>query len=306
MTLLLRLLGVVLVWLGCFAGLSGVAHAAPEKRSVKIDGLQRTFYVNVPPSAPAPGKRGAIVVFHGAGPNRSDDKGRNFAKATRMAAAAGEYGAVTVFANGVDGGWYPPEWAPEGVDDLKFAKRIHRILIDDYGVRPGRVAAAGFSSGGHMAMQWACADPMVGGLVVVGASLSKLQSGRCRVHDPLPTLFILGTNDPINPYRGGEVNGVRSAERDASTVLSARRSAGYFARGNTCKAEPRRKPLRSPRGKVIGDRDKYRGCGKGKVELLSLPMGHKWPLAGTPMAQRGASATIAEFLKKRVWRKRLR
>ena len=187
----------------------GAAEAAPEKRTVTIDGMERSFWVNVPPSAAREGKRGAVVVFHGAGSNRGGDKGASFAKATKMAAAAGLYGAVTVFPNGVEGAWYPPEWAPDGVDDLKFAKRIHRILVDDYGVRPGRVAAAGFSSGGHMAMQWACADTRVAGLVVVGANLSKLQSGRCRVNAPLPTMFILGRKDPINPYGGGEVKGAR-------------------------------------------------------------------------------------------------
>lgn len=292
-----------------FLALLGLTADAAEKRTLNVDGVERSFWVQVPDNVKKSGKRSAVVVFHGAGPDRSDDKGAKFAKHTRMAKAAAAYGAITVFPNGVQGAWYPPQWAPDGVDDIAFARRLSKLLIQEYGVRPGRIGAAGFSSGGHMAMQWACNDRRVGGLVVVGAGLSNLQAKSCEVSAPLPTMFVLGTRDPVNPYDGGAVNGARSKEGRAGDVKvrSATGSGAYFAKQNGCKDRPpRRIDVITPRGRNIGVRDRHKGCRKGRVEVVSLPVGHVWPLGGTKQAHLGASAEIAKFLRRRVWSKKLR
>lgn len=289
--------------------LLGATADAAEKRTVNIGGVERSFWIQVPPNVKPRGKRSAVVVFHGAGPDKSADKGAKFAKHTRMAKAAGSHRAITVFPNGVKGAWYPPQWAPEGVDDIAFAKKIGALLVEEFGVRDGRIGAVGFSSGGHMAMQWACNDTRVGGVVVVGAGLSNLQAKSCQVTAPLPTMFVLGTKDKVNPYGGGAVNGARSTEGRPGDVKvrSADRSGAYFAKRNDCKDRPPRQvDVITPRGKTIGVRAKHRGCGKGKVEVVSLPVGHVWPLGGSPQAHLGASAEIASFLRRRVWSKKLR
>ncbi|MEZ4323303.1 MAG: PHB depolymerase family esterase [Myxococcota bacterium] len=279
----------------------------PQREVVKIGGMERSYWVQVPDNAKPEGKRSAVVVFHGAGPDHSDDKGAKFAKHTQMARAAAEYGAVAVFPNGVNGAWFPPQWAPEGVDDIAFAKALYDVLVRKYGVRDGRVAAVGFSSGGHMAMQWACNDPRLGGLVVLAAGLSEMQSRKCDLTAPLPTMLVYGREDPVNPYRGGKVTGARESQgREDAEVLSAERSGKFFADGNGCTKSAKHLPLIGPNGRTLGDIDRYRGCGKGRVDLISIPVGHVWPLGGTPNAARGASAYIAKFLKKRVWSKKLR
>jgi poly(3-hydroxybutyrate) depolymerase len=157
-----------------------------------------------------------------------------------------------------------------------------------------------------MAMQWACNDDRVGGLVVVAAGLSEMQSKKCDAHVPLPTLLVFGEKDAINPYGGGTVAGVRSAEGREAKVLSASASGAFFAEQNGCKKPARRGPLVSPAGRTVGIRDRHRGCKKGKVEVISVPAGHVWPMGGTEYASQGASAFIARFLRKRVWSKRLR
>ncbi|MCB9674082.1 MAG: hypothetical protein H6737_03145 [Alphaproteobacteria bacterium] len=285
--------------------LLAVAFAA-EHHTIDVNGTQRSYWIQVPPNAKKPGKRAAVVVFHGAGPDRSDDKGAKFAKHTQMARAAGDYGAITVFPDGVGGAWYPPQWAPDGVDDIAFAKALHRVLIEDYGVERGRVAAVGFSSGGHMAMQWACNDPGLGGLVVVAAGLSDMQAKKCDCTAPIPTLLVFGRKDPVNPYGGGQVQGVRAENDAAAKVKSAAASGDYFARQNGCTKPAVEAPLIAPNGQAVGTRSLHKGCGKGKVEVVTVPGGHVWPMGGTPNAARGASAYIAKFLRKRVWSKHLR
>jgi len=275
-----------------------LAAFAAERHTVQVGGIERSFWVEVPSHLKKVGKRPAVVVFHGAGRDRSEDKGAKFARHTQMARAARKYGAITVFPNGVGGGWYPPNWGPDGVDDLAFAKAIRKFLVKRHGVDPERIAAVGFSSGGHMAMQWACGDPKIGGLVVVGAGLSELQAGKCGIQSPLPTMLVFGRRDPVNPYNGGSVKGARAKEREDSRVYSAKKSGEFFSRKNQCRKPAKQLTLRAPNGRDIGTREKYRGCKKGKVEVMSLPIGHSWP--------KGASAYIARFLRKRVWSKHLR
>src|SRR5207249_438480 len=106
----------------------------------------------------------------------------------------------------------PPRWndgspgptgAPSAADDVAFLAALLDDAATRAGVDPARVYLSGFSNGAGMAFRAAAelADRF--------AAVAPV-AGYCRVADPrparpVPTLYVIGTLDPLVPVRGGDV-----------------------------------------------------------------------------------------------------
>jgi len=119
----------------------------------------------------------------------------------------------------------------QNVDDVGFARAIiaeagKRIASDST-----RVYALGYSNGGHMAMRLSLEAPeLIAGAIVIAASPAVEGNIDCPVAEGRKPamVFIAGTEDPVNPYQGGDVNLFGTADR--GDVMSAVAGAQWYAK----------------------------------------------------------------------------
>ena len=149
-------------------------------------------------------------------------------------------GAIFVAPQGLGNGW-----ANSGGQDLKFVDDMVKLLEDNYCVDTTRVLTNGFSYGGGMSYEIACARAKVfrAAAIYEGAQLSGCEGG----NDPIALWQMVGLEDTVCPV-------------SLATPIRDR-----FVRNNGCTAQnppqpPRAPPYLSPGGHVCTD---YAGCSSG-------------------------------------------
>jgi polyhydroxybutyrate depolymerase len=173
-------------------------------------GRQRTWRAYVP------GRRSArpalIVVLHGSmgssATARIDDFGFDFDR------IADREGAIVLYPQGFAGHWNnaarigPYAAKAQQVDDVGFLHALVDYIASEYGADRTAVLVTGVSNGGAMVTRLALQSPafarayaVVSENLPTAANLAVVPSG-----EPVSTLFLNGTDDPIVPWRGGEVS----------------------------------------------------------------------------------------------------
>jgi polyhydroxybutyrate depolymerase len=175
----------------------------------------RTFVVHLPPGFDAKSKLPVVIMLHGAG-----GSGAGAIPETGWSAKSDREGFIAVFPDGT-----PPRpamparfllnprlWndgsgrgtiAVEDVDDLGFISAMIDFLEARYAADPARIYCTGFSNGASMTFsvglnlsnRIAAIAPVSGHLWYHGKQLAY----------PVPLLYIIGTDDPLNPIDGGNV-----------------------------------------------------------------------------------------------------
>jgi polyhydroxybutyrate depolymerase len=246
--------------------------ARPQARTVRVGRLDRAYLLY------APAKRAAapalLIVFHG---SMGTAGGIRVATGYGFDRLADRDGFIVVYPQGHGGHWNDCRKQADyearrlGIDDVGFFEALVARLRLDHQVDPARIFVAGLSNGGHFVFRLALERPdRIAGAAVFGASLPTADNNGCTPRGPPPPIMLVnGTNDPINPYRGGVVTLFGFGSR--GTVLSARDSAGYFA-GAAGSAGPatRRIPPRSSRDGTWVERATWRTPGRHEVVLLSV------------------------------------
>lgn len=102
-----------------------------------------------------------------------------------------------------DGPADPGDWLHSDADDVGFLTAVIGDAVRRTAADPRRVCAAGFSNGAGMAFRLAAERAELLAAVAPVA-------GHCRVPDPrpsrpVPTLYLIGTADPLAPPGGGSV-----------------------------------------------------------------------------------------------------
>jgi polyhydroxybutyrate depolymerase len=149
---------------------------------------------------------------------------------------ADRHGFVVAYPQGHDGNWNDCRRGADyearrlNVDDVGFFEALVGRLQRDLGIDPARVFVVGLSSGGHFVFRLAFERPeRVAAAAVFAANLPTQDNNDCAARGrPPPIMLVNGTADPINPFEGGAVTLFGFGNR--GTVISARRSAEYFAR----------------------------------------------------------------------------
>jgi poly(3-hydroxybutyrate) depolymerase len=161
-------------------------------RQISVDGTMRSYFF-VPPTDYSPNKPYPIVIgFHGAGGNGENARG-HFAL---EAPAQGQ--ALFAFPSGNqgDGGWALTNDGP----DMKLVDAILAEVEQHYCVDKAAVFAVGFSYGGWMATQVACARPaLVRGIASIAGGGPM---GGCS--SAVAAMIIHGTADGAEPIAAGE------------------------------------------------------------------------------------------------------
>lgn len=273
----------IAAWMVVFAAPPALAG---EQASIDVAGKPRSYYIHVPADLPP----GAPVVFmlHGAGgtgKHAAETYGWN-AKADRARFIVVAPDAVAVFADReANFATNPRVWNDgsgragpnvNGSDDIGLIRALIAGLQAKYAIDRTRIYVSGFSSGSSMTQRIGL--EMVGEIAAIALVAGELwQKGGQRPR-AIPVLYILGDQDPLSPYEGGEARqpwGGPPQIREAAKLQPA-----YWARIDGCANPPEERRIAATVRLTAWTR-----CRNGaEVFFYTIEgQGHHWPGA-TPSA----------------------
>lgn len=267
----MRLFALALMLLPALA--PALAPAA-EERTLRHDGRDRRYVVEYPD---APGRRPAVVVFHGAG--GTAERVRGYTDITLS-----EQGWVEVYPDAIGRLWSDGRTSLAGGalrrrNDVGFIRALVALLVAEGRVDPERVFFTGVSNGGAMALLVLCQAPELAAGAAV-AIMTQPVGMDCPPGPPVPLMFVLGTHDPLVPFGGGVI---RFRGRDRGGVRSAEETLALHAERNRCEGRSER-PL-ADRDPADGTRVRlvdYEGCAAPLFAFIVEGGGHSWPGADVP------------------------
>lgn len=278
-----------------------------SKASMEVAGLQRSYRTYVPRNLP----KGAplVLVMHGSGEGPQDIRvgtGYGFER------LADQHGFAVVYPKSFGFDWNDcstiGDTAVDGVraDDAGFLAALVDKLVAEIGVDPQRVFAAGVSSGGSMALRLALEHPKhFRAVAAAAANVPAPQNFQCQPAAQTPSIMILnGTEDPLVPYGGGEIN-LLGLFYKGGQVISSTASAQYFADRNAITTPPRGSLTTMAQGSRVEHTRWQAANGRTEVELVTLHgAGHGLPqpwarrprlLGPSPMEPNGPALIWAFF-----------
>lgn len=204
-----------------------------EQRGIDWGERMRNYHLAVPEglSEPAP----LVFVLHGGG-----GTGPLIARITGFDAWCLENGFVGCFPDGIDKNWNDGRDLPdrtaskENVDDVGFIYAMIDALSAAGIADPARVYLVGASNGAMLAYRCALERPE--GIAAVAGVMGLMHEPFSLEHQPMqpmPILFMLGTDDPICPFDGGVLKVQRE---EVGHVMSAEASVHYWIQANGCSA----------------------------------------------------------------------
>lgn len=234
-------LGVVVGAIALLAGLAfwALRHSYPpkpatltgqvERGELRHGGRQRTWIAYVPASR-APSS--LVIVLHssmGTGPQAREMLGYDFD------VLADRQGFIVVYPNGYEGHWNeakakgPFAAKRENIDDVGFLRAMVDDLVARYGVDRSRVYVTGISNGGAMVLRLALEAPdFARAYAAIVASVPTPENlAVAPANQAVSILFMNGTEDPLNPWGGGDVV-LRGVWGNRGPVLSTPDSVDYF------------------------------------------------------------------------------
>jgi polyhydroxybutyrate depolymerase len=248
--------------------------------TMEVAGQIRRYRAYVPRDLP----KGAplVLVMHGSGEGPlavREGTGYGFER------LADQHGFAVVYPKSFGFDWNDcssiSNTAVDGVraDDAGFLDALVDKLVGEWGVDPGRVFAAGISNGGSMAMRLALENPTRYRAVAAAlANVPAPQEFQCQPAAQTPSIMILnGTEDPLVPYAGGEIN-LLGLFYKGGQVISSTASAQYFADRNAIAGKPQVTLTQTAQGARVEHARWQATDGRIEVELVTLHgAGHVLP-----------------------------
>ena len=281
-----------------------------RKHSIQVGTLRRCYDVHVPPAFDGLTRLPLVLALHSWRGNAGMLKAE-----TNLSQKADVSGFVVAYPEGSRVDMQQPfdldtnrqTWNDgsgrfhsglRGVDDVGFIRALLDRMRGEYAIDLDRVYATGFGNGACMVYRLgieladhiAAIAPVSGHLWYRGFKLSR----------PVPMLFIIGNDDPINPPAGGVVRGISGNYEERPSILE---EVPRWAHALGCAATP--ETVYDQNGvTAVG----YRG-GKPGVEVLFYRvdgLGNVWPggrsmlpenLVGAPSGRLIANDVIWDFFQ---------
>ena len=237
--------------------------------SLLIENHFRSFHFQKPQSNQA--DPSLVFVLHGSG-----GSGLQIMQGTnKLAAIAEKENIILVYPDGYKHFWNECRKASTAeanvlnLNEEDFFDAMIQYFKTTYKIDQAKVFAIGTSGGGHMAYKLAMTMPKkITAITAIIANLPDAKNMDCIASGiAVPVMIINGTNDPVNPYNGGEVIIPGTV---LGTVQSTDQTFHYWAGLAGYQGEPTKEllPDTDPTdGKTI---EKYRYQQKGKPEIVLL------------------------------------
>jgi len=253
------------------------SDAARSTEAIRVNGRERTFILHVPSryntSEPVP----VLFAFHG-----GRGTGPKMATMTGFNELADAQGFLAVYPNGQtqwNDGRGTTDAEKAGIDDVAFVRAMIEHLGNKFRINRQRIYAAGISNGGIFTNRLGCEfSEQLAAIAFVVGEMATPMAARCELRKPISVLGIFGTDDPLMPWKGGQVQG---GER--GPVLGAEATMDLWVRKNACQT-PGTAAVEPPRvndGTLV-KKTTYSRCKEGR-EVVFITIeggGHAWPPAG--------------------------
>ena len=311
------LIGTIVVALALFGYfLYTPASVAPQlsgiltKGSMQIGGLKRAYVTYIPHGL----AQGAplVLVMHGSGEGAEEIRAGTGYGFERL---ADQHGFAVAYPVSYTFDWNDcssmGDFSVKGtpVDDVGFLGALADKLAAEYGVDRSRVFATGVSAGGSMAMRLALEAPSsYRAIAAVAANVPLPENFKCKPAGQGASVMIMnGTEDPLVPFNGGEVN-LFGLFYKAGNVHSSRESGQYFADVNGIGTAPETSKAALAEGVGV-ERVMWDNKAGTQVELVAIHGGgHSIPqpharrprlLGPSPMEPNGPEMVWAFFARQR-------
>jgi polyhydroxybutyrate depolymerase len=212
--LLSRFILVVMLTMGMQC--SG-APAGSSSRHIQVGGLARTYWLHIPPHLPAGKPVPLVLIFHGSG---SD--GESMEDFTKFSTQADLHDFIAVYPDALDENWNDGRAArsipsqAKNVDDVAFTAAVIDAIAHEHPIDPKRIYAAGFSNGGifvHLLAEKLTSR--LAAIASVSGGIAEPIAANFKPSMPLSVFIMHGTQDPMVPYKGGNVD-----ESDNGRIIS--------------------------------------------------------------------------------------
>ena len=198
--------------------------------------------------------------------------------------------------------------AASGHDDSAWLAALAGDLVAQGLADPHRLYVCGMSNGGFMAARLACdhADLFAAAGMVAATKVSTYAYPKGL---PIPVCTVMGTQDPLVPFRGGEIRLVKFG-RSRGKVESLEASLAFWRERNQAQAEAtvENLPVLDASDPCTVSRRFY-GAGPGGAPVLAYVVaggGHAWPggwpylgawLVGVTSKNLNTSQALWDFFK---------
>jgi polyhydroxybutyrate depolymerase len=228
---------------------------------------------------------------------------------------ADRQGFIAVYPQGYEGNWNdckvkgPYSAKTENIDDVGFLHALADRLVKDHDADPARVYVTGISNGGSMTLCLAFQTPdFARAYAAVVSSVPAPENMAATPTDqPVSMLIMDGTDDPINPWQGGDVV-LWPVLANRGPELSVQASIDYFRKLAGLEGPPQvtRFPDRDPGDGSTAERSLWSAPGKRSVALYTIkggghgvphPATHGWRLLGHSNRDIHAANEIWEFFQ---------
>jgi len=239
--------------------------------------LERTYYLHIPASYDGTEPTPLVMALHGGG--GSAEKMNKLAD--RFNDLADQQTFIVAYPQGVDKHWNDGrEISGEtDADDVGFLSALIDHLAAEYNIDTQRVYATGISNGGLMSFRLACdLSDKITAIAPVAINLSEALVAQCSPTEPISVLVINGTDDPLVPWEGGEIEVGRQKR---GKVLSTANTIEFWVAQNHCTPSPviTQEPDNDPDDSTQVRREIYKRCDNGtEIVLYAIEGGgHTWP-----------------------------
>ena len=266
--------------------------------------------MHVPPSFDGKSNVPVVIMLHGAGGSGAGAMGQ-----TGWGAKSDREGFIAVFPDGTPPNRAAPAqfmtnprlWndgsgrgaiSVDHVDDLGFISAMIDFLEARYAADPARIYCTGFSNGASMT--FSVGLNLANRIAAIAPVSGHLWYSKKRLAYPVPLLFIIGTQDPLNPIDGGNVKLPWGKTRESSrrSRIRSRSGSGCSAADRKCKRRAATACSKSP---TISAPKAARSS-----TTESGDSGHIWPggtnrlpekMVGKPSDSLNATDVIWDFFK---------
>ncbi len=263
-----------------------------EQRSLEHGGINRTYLLHLPdprPEQPVP----LVLALHG-----RLGTGNGQRRVTGYNTLADRDGAAVAYPDGVDRSWADArDVSPafeQGVDDEAFLLALIDAVGEEIEIDPERIYMMGISNGGFMTQTMACThgEKLAAATSVISTIPLKLADA-CNPPRPLSVLFMNGTEDPLVPFEGGEVDSDVGGE-----IVGSDASALHWVEHNGCGSSPDTETVDEQDDDTSVQIERFDDCASGsRVHYYKVEGGgHTWPNGGQ-YAPEGMVGKVSEEIE---------
>jgi polyhydroxybutyrate depolymerase len=251
--------------------------AEQTTQTLTVDSRERTYTRYLPANWRNTTQFSLMFVLHGGGGTPE-----SMQKMVDFRAIADREQIILIYPTGIDEHWNdgrPTSPNVLGINDVKFVSEIITNVSKLFSIDPKSIFSTGISNGGFMSSRLACElSDKFAAVAVVAASMEKnTVAANCNPSNPVSTIYIHGTTDPIVPFLGGTMT-----KGEGGVILSHTEAISKWRTINNCKPTPSITdvPDIANDGTTI-KKTQYTAGNKGS-EVVSYVVqngGHTWPQA---------------------------